>query len=114
MCINSSWLPSSTRFPSLITANLGLAKRLQKPILVSEFVDGVEVSIKKYFLDGEIKIINNIQENLSFEMLKDKINNIANDNKKLEYMNLAYDSLFEKEALNELKTLIKGIELMQS
>ena len=92
---------------------IALAKRLQKPILVSEVIDGTEVSTKKYFLDGEIKIINNIQENSLFLSLKNKINNIADDRKKIEYMNLAYDSLFSKEALNELKTLIKGIELIQ-
>lgn len=92
---------------------VAMAKRLQKPILVKEFVDGVEISTKKYLLDGEIKIINNIQENSSFVSLRNKINNIANDTKKIEYMNLAYDSLFNKKVLNELKALIKGIELIQ-
>lgn len=92
---------------------VAMAKRLQKPIFVSEYIDNIEVSTKKYLIDGEIKIVNRVQENSLFISLKNKINNLANNKKKLEYMNLAYDSLSNKESLNELKILIKGIELMR-
>ena len=48
------------------------------------------------------------------EELKEKIKSISDDNKKLEFLHLAYDSIQNKEALNELKVLIKGIELIQN
>ena len=46
-----------------------------------------------------------------FEELKNNIHKISNDKKKIEYINLAYESLFEKKALEDLKIMIKGIEL---
>lgn len=48
-----------------------------------------------------------------YTVLKKYISEIVNDTKKLEYMILAYKSLENKKSLNELKILIKGIELTQ-
>ena len=58
-------------------------------------------------------ISQNQQENNCSDTLKRNIQTIANDKRKLEYMNLAYHSLSSKESLNELKILIRGIELLQ-
>ena len=96
---------------SFDTRMLSIAQRLQKEIFVNEIEDGVEICTKLYSPNGEIKTINNSEN--KYELLKNNINSIAKDKKKLEYMNLAYESLFDKEALKELKTLIKGIELTQ-
>lgn len=49
-----------------------------------------------------------------FENLQEKIISIAKDSQKLEFIEIAYDSLFNTNALNELKLLIKGIELSKS
>lgn len=40
-----------------------------------------------------------------------KIRTLAREPQKLEYITLAYNSLFDKNSLYELKLLIKGIEL---
>ena len=64
-------------------------------------------------MKGEIRITNNNQDSSSVEVLKQNIQSIAKDKKKLEYMSIAFHSLTSKEALNELKILISGIELMQ-
>lgn len=48
-----------------------------------------------------------------YEILKTHIEGISDDIKKLEYMTLAFNSLQNKRALEELKILIKGIELTQ-
>lgn len=88
-----------------------MAQRLQKEIVVDEIENGIKVYTKLYNPNGEIKIINNSEN--KYELLKSKVSEIAEDKKKIEYMNLAYESLYSKEALKELKTLIKGIELTQ-
>lgn len=54
-----------------------------------------------------------MQDSNNVDTLKQNIQSIAKDKKKLEYMSLAFHSLTSKEALNELKILIRGIELMQ-
>ena len=92
---------------------LGIAQRLQKEISVKEFQNGYDECTKLYTPNGEIKILNNNEEQNQYEHLKNKINSIADDKKKLDYMNLAFESLQHKEALKELKILIKGIELTQ-
>lgn len=99
--------------PSFDSQMLALAQRLQKDVIVNEIEDGVEVLTKIFTPNGNIKTtVKNTAAN-DFENLKNKLKQIINDKKKLSYMNLAFESLHSREALNELKILIKGIELMQ-
>lgn len=53
----------------------------------------------------------NDSETKEFAKLKNNLLKISNDEKKIEYINLAYNSLFDKKALDDLKIMIKGIEL---
>lgn len=99
--------------PSFDSQMLALAQRLQKDVFVNEIEDGVVVLTKIFTPSGEIKTIVKNTAADDFENLKNKLKQIVNDKKKLSYMNLAFESLHNKEALNELKILIKGIELMQ-
>ena len=46
-----------------------------------------------------------------YKTLMEKFQMINNDKKKLKYMNLAYDSLFSNKSLEQLKNVIKGMEL---
>ena len=92
---------------------LALAQRLQKDVFVNEIEDGVVVLTKIFTPSGNIKTTVKNTAADDFENLKNKLKQIVNDKKKLSYMNLAFESLHNKEALNELKILIKGIELMQ-
>ena len=90
-----------------------MAKRLQKEIKVDEIRDGSVVCTNIYYPDGHVEREKDSAID-NYEMLKNKISNICNDENKLEFMNLAYDSIFDKKSLDALKILIKGIELMQN
>lgn len=86
-----------------------LAIKYHKKIILDELQDEVADTTKIFRPTGEIEIRNN--NTTLFEELKNKIKSIANDSMKLEFVNTALESLTNKEALNELKILIKGIEL---
>ena len=88
-----------------------MAKRVKKALFVDEISDGKVLQTKIFKPNGEVEIINKNGADELFSSLKEKISKISNDNKKIEFMNLAYDALTNKDALNELKILIKGIEL---
>ena len=91
-----------------------MAQKLQRDIFVDELENGVVVSTKAYTPSGELKITNKIQNgDNNLEELKNNLEKIANDPKKLEYMNLAFNSLHNSNALEQLKFLIKGLELTQ-
>jgi len=55
--------------------------------------------------------VSNNSESKEFNELKNNLLKISNDKIKIEYINLAYNSLFDKKALEDLKIMIKGIEL---
>ena len=65
---------------------------------------GKQISKNNFSLD-EIEFSNTVLDNNGRILAGDITLNL--------YMNLAYESLYCKEALNELKILIKGIELTQ-
>lgn len=90
----------------------GIVKNIKRDVIIDEFHNGILVKTKIYKTNGTIETINHIKENKDFEMLREKILKIENDKKKIEFLNLALDSLTKKSALEELKTLIKGIELI--
>ena len=88
-----------------------MAERCGKEIFIDELEDGISVSQKVFKPTGEIETI--IQNSISkdYEKLKENISTISDDKMKIEFMNLAFGSLQNVDALNELKILIKGIEL---
>lgn len=47
----------------------------------------------------------------NYQLLKEKILTIDKNKAKLEFMNVAFDSLTSRDALEQLKLFIKGIEL---
>ncbi len=93
---------------------LKIAKNLNKEIIVDESHSDSIFQTKMYYPNGEIKIVDKNSENEKYNELLEKISSIKNDSKKLEYLSLAYDSLTSKYALEELKSMIKGIELTQN
>lgn len=91
---------------------LSMAHKLQKNVFVDEVENGVVLCTKTYTPNGEIKTSNKSDNsNIGFEQLQDNLSKIANDKKKLEYMNLAFNSLYSSTALEQFKFLIKGLEL---
>lgn len=92
---------------------LVLAQRMRKEILVDIIQDKELIASKVYSPDGDIKITQIQEEKTNYELLKNNLEKISSDEKKIEFMNLAYDSLTNQESLEKLKILIKGIELLR-
>lgn len=88
-----------------------MAHKLNKKIYVSEIVDGIPTTDKIYKPDGQIDITTKNSKYDCYNKLVNNINKIANDKMKVDFMNLAYESLRSVDALNKLKLMIKGIEL---
>lgn len=88
------------------------AKKLNKEIVVDEIVGGKVAITKTYFPNGEIDIEKKVVPSLKFEELKENINKISNDNKKIKFLSLALEALTNKDSLFELKTVLNGMELM--
>lgn len=97
--------------PEFDNKMLKIAHNTQKEIIVEEFRNGTSYQTKIYKPDGSIEITAKNNEDENFRALLDNINTIKNDKNKIEYLNLAYKSLNDKDSLNKLKTMIKGIEL---
>ncbi len=103
-------LPKSESFENKMSE---ISKRLKKEVYVDEVKDGQIILTKIFKPNGDIETLSKNNSASLYEDLKNKILNIANDSKKIEFMNLAYSALTSSIALNELKILIKGIELTQ-
>ena len=88
-----------------------MAERCGKEIFINELEDGISVSQKVFKPTGEMETIIQNSINKDYEKLKENISTISDDKKKIEFMNLAFCALQSVDALNELKILIKGIEL---
>lgn len=110
---NNKKLDENDDLPDYDLKFIAMAQRLQKDICVTEIENGIELCSKLFTPNGKIKKISQNNNKDKFETLKTHINTIAEDPKKLDYMCLAFNSLHNTEALNELKILIKGIELTQ-
>lgn len=93
---------------------LKAASNINKNIVVDEVKDGIVYQTKIYKPNGGIDIKNINFENENYNSLLNSVREIKNDNKKINYLNLAYKSLTNLEALEELKSMIKGIELTLS
>lgn len=90
---------------------LKVARNINKDIIVEELKNGSMFQTKIYKPDGNIEISTNNNEEKIYNMLISNIECIKNDKNKINYMSLAFNSLSNKKALEELKSMIKGIEL---
>lgn len=90
---------------------LRIARNIDKEVTVEELKNGSTYQTKIYKPDGNIEILdNNNDENIYNKLITD-IEFIKNDKNKINYMSLALNSLTSRKALEELKSMIKGIEL---
>ena len=90
---------------------LRIARNINKNIIVEELKKDSVYQTKIYKPDGNIEIATGCDEEENYNKLVNDIDNIKNDKNKINYMSLAYNSLSDKQALDELKSMIKGIEL---
>lgn len=58
----------------------------------------------------DLNVINDLSGE-NYNLLKEKLATIYDNDAKIEFINTAFDALTNKKALGELKLLIKGIEL---
>lgn len=87
-----------------------LAQKVKRDIIVDEITDGEVIGTKIYKPNGQTEI-KYIKQNDLFEKLQEKLSEIKNDKNKLEFLKLALDSFDDKNALENLKMMIKGLEL---
>ena len=90
---------------------LRVAKNIGKNIIVDKLEDNVVFQTKIYKNTGQIEIIDRVNLNHEYECLLDNIKSYKNDSNKIQFLNLALDALSNKSSLEELKSVIKGIEL---
>ena len=77
--------------------------------VLEKLVIALDIDIKELF---DFNLKDNVIQNFSqIEKFLNKIKKISDSENKINYVNLAIDSLNDKKALDELKMLIKGIEL---
>ena len=93
------------------------AQRMKKALTVEYFNDKTRKYIKTYHPNGEIEV-NISEKNIESEdiqsYIKDKMRNYSNQMEKLEFIKLAVDAISSSKSLNELKILLKGMELAQN
>ena len=93
-----------------------IAQKLKKDIVVNENHNNININTKIYSPNGNIEIVKNESEKTKgnkLELLFNKIKNLSDNEKQLKYIELAIDSLSNKNARKELKTLINGMELLE-
>lgn len=93
---------------------INIAQKTKKPITVEYFNDKTRKYVKTYYPNGKVEV-NISEQNIQSEdiqlYIKEKMKNYSSDVEKLEFIKLATDAINDPSALNELKILIKGMEL---
>lgn len=92
------------------------AKNINRPFtIIFKNGDGELSHVKTYYPDGKIEEILSKEkvetERIYNKLIKD-IEKISDDMNKLQFINLAYKSLTDKNSISELKSMIKGIEIV--
>jgi hypothetical protein len=90
-----------------------LAQKLQKQLIIEYFEKDIKTEVKVFYPNGTIELIfsqNEANEN-NIDNLKQKIEKLAGNKDKLEFVKLAISALEDQKSLSELKNIIKGIEL---
>ena len=90
---------------------LKVARNINKDVIVEELKNGSTFQTKIYKPDGDIEVSGSNDEEKIYDKLVTDIERIRKDKNKINYMSLAFNSLNNRSALNELKSMIKGIEL---
>jgi DNA-binding XRE family transcriptional regulator len=90
-----------------------LAQKLQKPLTIEYFEKGIKNTTKIFYPDGSIEsVLAEIErKEIYIENLKQKIEDLADNKDKLEFVELAINTFESADALKQLKLLIKGMEL---
>ncbi len=91
---------------------LDMAKKVNKPLTVEYFSGKVRTHIKVYYPTGKIETLlteEDVQHDKMLDSVLEKVKSLPQE--QLEFVNLAMQALQDKESLNKLKMLMKGVEL---
>lgn len=94
---------------------LKLAKNINKPFtIVFKDANGELSHIKTYYPDGKIEdnmSKERVEVEKGYKELVDDIESLRNDLNKIEFMQLAYNALSDRDSLIQLRNIIQGIEI---
>ncbi|MBQ2870583.1 helix-turn-helix transcriptional regulator [bacterium] len=93
-----------------------ISQNMQKPLMVEYFDDKTRKYVKTYHPNGQIDVKiseKNVQSENIQSYVKEKMKNYSEEIEKLEFVKLAVDALSDPQAANELKIMLRGIELAQ-
>lgn len=95
---------------------LNSAKNINKPItVVYKEADGELSHIKTYYPDGTIEVAmskEQVETGKIRKLINEDLDKIGDDLNKLNFIRLAAESLDSREKLEQLKNLIKGMEII--
>lgn len=109
-------VPKTLPFNESDRMMLRVAKNTNKPITVEYFDNKKRFAIKTFHPDGTIEDVlseDTVKTDEKYNYLTQKIKNISDNPKKMEFIKLALDALEDKASLVKLKSIIQGMELMQ-
>lgn len=91
-----------------------ISKNINRPVTVEFAEADTEDSIKVFYPDGKIEVLNkeeNAERNVLVKKIKSKLEGVSYVANKLEFLNTAIDALDDKNSFNQLKALMKGMEI---
>ena len=92
------------------------AKNIDKPItVVYKNPDGELSHIKTYYPDGTVEVAmskEQVESGKVRKLINENLDKIGEDLNKLNFIKLAAESLDSREKLEQLKNLIKGMEII--
>lgn len=93
---------------------LKIADKAQRPVVVEFNQPEGEDSIKVYYPNGTIETLNreeNAERNVLVKKIKSKLEGAPHIANRLEFINTSIDALDDKIAFDQLKALMKGMEI---
>ncbi len=93
---------------------INLAKKTKKSLTVEYFNDKTRKYVKTFYPDGKVEV-NISEKSVQAEdiqiYIREKMRKFSAETEKLEFIKLAVDAITDNNALQELKILLKGMEL---
>lgn len=91
-----------------------LSRTVNRPITVEFSNTEMDDKVKVFYPEGNEKILNKDEDSMRNDLLKkvrSKLDILPYDTNKLEFLDTAIDSLESKGAFDQLKTLVKGMDI---
>lgn len=93
---------------------LKISKNINRPVTVEFAETDNNDSIKVFYPNGKIEVLDkeeNAERDVLVKKIKSKLEGVSYVANKLEFLNTAIDALDDKNSFNQLKALMKGMEI---